>query len=33
MIGTHKGEPTAKEIKQGMLEMMKQEPADAAAAD
>ena len=32
MIGTHKAEPTAKEMKQGMLEMMKQ-MAGAAAAD
>jgi PhnB protein len=33
MIGTHKAEPTAKEMKQGMLEMMKQQPPGAAAAD
>jgi len=34
MVGTHKAEPTAKEMKQGMLEMMKkQAPAGAAAAD
>ena len=33
MIGTHKAEPTAKEMKQGMLEMMKQQPSGAAAAD
>jgi PhnB protein len=31
MIGTHKAEPSAKEMKQGMLEMMKQQPASAAA--
>lgn len=36
MIGTHKAEPTAKEMKQGMLEMMKQmkqQPAGEVAAD
>jgi PhnB protein len=33
MIGTHKAEPTAKEMKKGMEEMMKQQPASAAAAD
>ena len=33
MIGTHKAEPTVKEMKQGMLEMMKQPPPGAAAAD
>ena len=33
MIGTHKAEPTAKEMKKGMQEMMKQQPASAAAAD
>lgn len=33
MIGTHKAEPTVKEMKQGMLEMMKQQPPGAAAAD
>jgi PhnB protein len=33
MIGTHKAEPTAKEMKDGMLEMMKQQPTGAAAAD
>ena len=36
MVGTHKAEPTAKEMKQGMLEMMKamkQQPGSAAAAD
>jgi PhnB protein len=32
MVGTHKAEPTAKELKQGMLEMM-QQPPGAAAAD
>lgn len=31
MIGTHKAEPTAKEMKQGMQEMMKQQPSAAAA--
>ena len=30
MVGTHKAEPTTKEMKQGMLEMMKQQPAAAA---
>ena len=33
MVGTHKAEPTAKEMKQGMIEMMGQKPAGAAAAD
>ena len=36
MIGTHKAEPTAKEMKRGMLEMMKQmkqQPAGDVAAD
>ncbi|HEY3616575.1 MAG TPA: VOC family protein [Candidatus Sulfotelmatobacter sp.] len=36
MLGTHKAEPTAKEMKQGMLEMMKSmkpQPASAVAAD
>jgi PhnB protein len=33
MIGTHRAEPTAKEMKRGMQEMMKQQPAGAAAAD
>ena len=32
-IGTHKAEPTAKEMKKGMLEMMKQQSAGTAAAD
>jgi PhnB protein len=32
-VGTHKAEPTAKEMKKGMMEMMKQHPAGAAAAD
>ena len=32
-ISTHKVEPTAKEMKQKMLEMMKQPPPEAAAAD
>src|SRR5215470_14223974 len=31
MVGTHKAEPTAKEMKKGMEEMMKQQPASAAA--
>jgi hypothetical protein len=31
MIGTHKAEPTAKEMKKGIQEMMKQQPASAAA--
>jgi PhnB protein len=33
MVGTHKAEPSAKEMKQGMEEMMKQQSAGAAAAD
>ena len=33
MVATHKAEPTAKEMKKGMEEMMKQQPASAAAAD
>jgi uncharacterized glyoxalase superfamily protein PhnB len=36
MVGTHKAEPTAKEMKKGMQEMMKamkQQPEGAAAAD
>jgi PhnB protein len=36
MVGTHKAEPTPKEMKKGMLEMMKamkQQPESAAAAD
>lgn len=33
MIGTHKAEPTAKEMKRGMQEMMKQQSAGGAAAD
>jgi PhnB protein len=33
MVATHKAEPTAKEMKKGMEEMMKQQPAGAAAAD
>src|SRR5579862_2028497 len=33
MIGTHKAEPTAKEMKKGMEEMMKQQPAGGVAAD
>jgi uncharacterized glyoxalase superfamily protein PhnB len=31
MIGTHKAEPTAREMKKGMQEMMKQQPASPAA--
>ena len=33
MVGTHKADPTPKEMKKGMEEMMKQQPASAAAAD
>lgn len=33
MIGTHKAEPTAKEMKKGMEAMMKQQPPSAAAAN
>ena len=33
MVGTHKAEPTAKEMKKGMEEMMKQQPPATAAAD
>jgi len=34
MVGTHKAEPSAKEMKKGMEEMMRQSrPAGAAAAD
>src|SRR5229473_4026711 len=33
MVATHKAEPTTKEMKKGMEEMMKQQPASAAAAD
>ena len=33
MVGTHKAEPTAKEMKKGMEAMMKHQPAGAAAAD
>jgi PhnB protein len=32
MVGTHKAEPTAKEMKKGMLEMMRQQPTDTATA-
>jgi PhnB protein len=32
MVGTHKAEPTPKEMKAGMLEMMRQRPPDAATA-
>jgi PhnB protein len=33
MIGTHKAEPTAREMKKAMEEMMKAQPSSAAAAD
>jgi len=33
MIGTHKAEPTPKEMKKGMEEMMKQQPAPTGATD
>ena len=33
MVGTHKAEPTVKEMKKGMEAMMKRAPAGAAAAD
>jgi hypothetical protein len=33
MIGTHKAEPSAKDMKKGMEEMMKQMPTATAAAD
>jgi PhnB protein len=33
MVDTHKAEPTAKEMKKGMEEMMKHQPAGAGAAD
>jgi len=32
MVGTHKAEPTAKEMKEKMLEMMRQQPAGVATA-
>src|SRR5229473_5124034 len=32
MVGTHKAEPTAKEMKAKMLEQMRPQPADAATA-
>jgi PhnB protein len=32
MVATHKAEPTAREMKQKMLEMMQQQPAGAATA-
>jgi len=32
MVGTHKAEPSAREMKKGMEEMMKQQPAGTAAA-
>src|SRR6201982_2738706 len=31
MVGTHKAEPSIKEMKKGMEEMMKQQPGEAAA--
>src|SRR5246127_2095036 len=33
MVGTHKAEPTVKEMKKGIEEMMKQKPPSSAAAD
>jgi hypothetical protein len=33
MVGTHKAEPSAKEMKKAKQEMMKQQPTGAAAAD
>src|SRR5690349_8946807 len=33
MVGTHKAEPSAKKMKKGMEEMMKQQPPATAAAD
>jgi hypothetical protein len=33
MVGTHKTEPSVKEMEKGMEEMMKQQPQGAAAAD
>ena len=33
MVGTHQAEPSAKEMKKGMKEMMKQKPTATAAAD
>ena len=33
MVGTHKAEPTAKEMKKGMEKMVKHQPTEAAAAD
>jgi len=33
MVGTHKAEPTVKEMKKGMEAMMKQQPPRSAAAD
>jgi hypothetical protein len=32
MVGTHKTEPTAKEMKEKMREMMRQQPAGTATA-
>jgi hypothetical protein len=31
MVGTHKAEPTAKEMKEKMLEKMRQQPAGTAS--
>jgi PhnB protein len=33
MVGTHKAEPTAKEMKKGMEEMMKHQPTGTGAVD
>jgi PhnB protein len=33
MVGTHKAEASAKKMKKGMEEMMKQKPTASAAAD
>jgi len=33
MVEAHKAEPSAKEMKKGMEEMMKQRPPSAAAGD
>jgi len=33
MVGTHNAEPSAKEMKKGMEEMMKPQPPATAAAD
>jgi PhnB protein len=32
MVGTHKAEPTAKEMKEKMLEMLQQQPTGTATA-